>query len=150
LKAKPVTTHNETPKTITQCETQSSPPPPPTPPPNNLKSSKVDDVILVLDEELRPAACGLASQLRAAGRSVDLQLEPRKKMKAAIKAAERAGADRLLIVGGDEWGRGAVAVRDLRAFEQREVAVGELVAAAEAAGAAAAAAGAVVAPSMPA
>lgn len=137
-------------------------------------------MILVLDEELRPAACGLAAQLRAAGRTVDIQLEPRKKMKAAIKvgthtavvflvcvcvrlsgcvgdkklvggdgfahhsnfcthtqtraknaqAAERAGAGRLLIVGGDEWARGAVAVRDLAAFEQSEVAVADLVAAA--------------------
>ncbi|KAI8474258.1 MAG: hypothetical protein J3K34DRAFT_408702 [Monoraphidium minutum] len=94
---------------------------------------KVDDVILVLDEPLRPAACRLASDLRAAGRSVDVQLEPRKKMKAAIRAAERSGAARLLIVGGDEWGRGAVAVRDLAAFEQREVAVVELVAEAVAA-----------------
>jgi histidyl-tRNA synthetase len=92
----------------------------------------VDDVVLVLDEELRPAACGLASQLRAAGRIVDIQLEPRKKMKAAIRAAERAGAARLLIVGGDEWARGAVAVKDLHAFEQSEVAVADLVAAAEA------------------
>lgn len=89
---------------------------------------KVDDVVLVLDEALRPAACGLAASLRAAGRSVDIQLEPKKKVKAAIKAAERAGAARLLIVGGDEWARGAVAVRDLAAFEQREVAVGELLA----------------------
>jgi len=93
---------------------------------------QVDDAMLVLDEDLRPAACGLASALRSAGRVVDVQLEPRRKMKAAIKAAERAGAARLLIVGGDEWARGAVAVRDLGAFEQKEVPVEELVAQAQA------------------
>jgi histidyl-tRNA synthetase len=97
-------------------------------------------VVLVLDEDLRPAACGLAAKLRAAGRVVDVQLEPRKKMKAAIKAAERAGAGRLLLVGGDEWARGAVAVKDLRAFEQAEVPVAELLAAAQADAAAPAAA----------
>ncbi|GBG00508.1 histidyl-tRNA synthetase [Raphidocelis subcapitata] len=99
-----------------------TPPPPP---------QKVDDSILVLDESLRPAACGLAARLRAAGRSVDIQLEGGKKIKAGIKAAERAGAARLLLVGGDEWARGAVAVRDLAAFEQAEVAVEALVAGAE-------------------
>jgi histidyl-tRNA synthetase len=86
----------------------------------------VDDVVLVMDEPLRAAACGVAAQLRAAGRSVDVILEPRKKVKAAIKAAERAGAKRIVIVGGDEWARGAVAVRDLEKFEQSEVAVDAL------------------------
>jgi histidyl-tRNA synthetase len=73
-----------------------------------------------MDEALRPAACGVAAKLRAAGRSVELLLEP-KKMKAVFKAAERCNAQRLLLVGGEEWGRGAVAVKDLASREQSEV-----------------------------
>jgi histidyl-tRNA synthetase len=78
-----------------------------------------------MDEALRPAACGVVARLRAAGRSVELLLEP-KKMKAVFKAAERSNARRLLLVGGEEWGRGAVAVKDLASREQREVPVEQL------------------------
>jgi histidyl-tRNA synthetase len=87
--------------------------------------AQVDDVVAVMDEALRPAACGVAAKLRAAGRSVELLLEP-KKMKAVFKAAERCNAQRLLLVGGEEWGRGAVAVKDLTSREQSEVPVDQL------------------------
>ena len=43
---------------------------------------------MAMDEALRPQACGIAAQLRGAGRSVDFVLEP-KKMKWAFKQAER-------------------------------------------------------------
>lgn len=91
-----------------------------------LLLAQVDDVVAVMDEALRPAACGVASKLRAAGRSVELLLEP-KKMKAVFKVAERCNAQRLLLVGGEEWGRGAVAVKDLAKREQSEVLVDQLV-----------------------
>lgn len=77
-------------------------------------------MVLVMDEALRPAACGVAARLRSVGRCVDLVLEP-KKMKWAFKAAERAGAARLILVGGDEWARGAVSVKDLASRQQAEV-----------------------------
>lgn len=86
---------------------------------------QVDDVVLAMDEELRPAACTVAAKLRAAGRSVDLILEP-KKMKWAFKQAERCGATRLLLVGAEEWQKGTVAVKDLAAREQKEVSVDKL------------------------
>lgn len=41
-----------------------------------------------MDESLRPEACGIASQLRGKGRSVDLVLQA-KKMKWVFKQAER-------------------------------------------------------------
>lgn len=81
---------------------------------------------MVMDESLRPAACSIAARLRAAGRSVDLILES-KKIKWAFKQAERCGASRLLLVGGEEWQRGAVAVKDLASREQTEVPVDQLV-----------------------
>lgn len=92
-------------------------------------------MVAVMDESLRPAACGIAAKLRGAGRSVELLLEP-KKMKAVFKAAERVNAGRLLLVGGDEWGRGAVAVKDLASREQAEVPVEQLLAGLPAGGAA--------------
>ncbi|GFR46803.1 hypothetical protein Agub_g8435 [Astrephomene gubernaculifera] len=87
---------------------------------------KVDDVVVPLDTHLRPAAAGLASRLRRAGRSVDLVLEA-KKMKWAFKHAEKLHACRLILVGAEEWGRGNVVVRDLAAFQQAEVPAEELV-----------------------
>jgi histidyl-tRNA synthetase len=46
--------------------------------------TKVDDVIVALDEALRPAASGVAHGLRRAGRRVELVMEA-KKMKWAFK-----------------------------------------------------------------
>ncbi|KAG2489681.1 hypothetical protein HYH03_011790 [Edaphochlamys debaryana] len=85
----------------------------------------VDDVVVPLDAALRPAASGIATRLRRAGRRVDLVLEA-KKMKWAFKHAEKLGAKRLLLVGASEWERGCVVVKDLAAFEQKEVPVAEL------------------------
>lgn len=44
----------------------------------------VDDVVMAMDEGLRPVACGVAARLRKQGRVVDLVLEP-KRMKWAFK-----------------------------------------------------------------
>ena len=78
-----------------------------------------------MEPSLAPAASSVAMRLRKAGRRVDLVLEP-KRMKWAFKQAERVGARRLVIVGGDEWARGCVMVKDLAKFDQAEVAVDEL------------------------
>ncbi len=45
---------------------------------------QVEDVVMVMDESLRGAACQVAAHLRRAGRTVDLILEP-KKMKQVFK-----------------------------------------------------------------
>uniref|UniRef100_A0A7S0X107 histidine--tRNA ligase n=1 Tax=Chlamydomonas leiostraca TaxID=1034604 RepID=A0A7S0X107_9CHLO len=90
-----------------------------------FKSQQVDDVVVALDEALRPAANGVAQGLRRCGRRVELVLES-KKMKWAFKHAERLNAGRLVLVGSDEWARGAVSVKDLAAREQKEMAVAEL------------------------
>ncbi|KAG1660039.1 hypothetical protein FOA52_010024 [Chlamydomonas sp. UWO 241] len=88
---------------------------------------EVDDVVFALDETLRPAAAGVAALLRRAGRSVDLVLEG-KKMKQVLKQAERCSAKRLILVGADEWARGAVSVKDLAVRQQAEVPLEQLVA----------------------
>lgn len=54
---------------------------------------KVEDVVVALDESLRPAASGIAMKLRSAGRRVELVLEA-KKMKWAIKVGDYAELER--------------------------------------------------------
>jgi histidyl-tRNA synthetase len=88
----------------------------------DVSRASVDDVVFALDEARRPEACACAARLRAGGRSVDLVLEPGKRLKAALKAAERLGAGRVVLVGGKEWDeRGCVVVRDMAARTQEEV-----------------------------
>jgi histidyl-tRNA synthetase len=89
--------------------------------------ASVDDVVFAMDESRRGEACGAAAKLRAGGRSVDLVLEPGKKLKAALKHAERLGAARVVLVGGKEWDeRGCVVVKDMAARTQEEVRPEEL------------------------
>ncbi len=91
----------------------------------SLAASGVQDVVAPLEEALRPAAAGVAAALRAAGRRVDLVLEP-KKIKWVLKKAQALGAQRLLLLGGDEWARGAVRVKDLDSREEADVPLAEL------------------------
>lgn len=67
----------------------------------------------------------LARELRRRGFTVTTDLLGRS-LKAQFKAADRAGAKLLVLVGEEELGRGVVAVRDLVTGQQREVALGEV------------------------
>ena len=84
-------------------------------------AGSVQDVVFALKLELRPAAMEVASRLRAQGRSVDLVLEERR-LKWVLKHADRAGAERLLLLAPEEWKRGFVKVRDLATGAESEVA----------------------------
>eukprot|EP00803_Ostreobium_quekettii_P003589 evm.model.scf_396.4 EVM.evm.TU.scf_396.4 scf_396:36779-44017(+) len=86
---------------------------------------QVDDVVVALDESLRPQASGLANSLRKTGRTVDLVLEE-KKMKWIFRHAERLSAKRLVIVGATEWERGCVRVKQLAKREESDVPVQQL------------------------
>jgi len=90
-----------------------------------LKASVDDMVIVIGGDHLQSAASQVAAKLRAAGRSVDRILEP-KKMKWAFKQAERIGAKRLVIVGEDEWEQGMVRTKDLETEEQVDVKLEDL------------------------
>ena len=78
----------------------------------------------VSDAMRRPAA-RVATQLRNDGRQVELDLK-RRSMGKSLQHADRRGATRVVIVGDDEWERGAVMVKDMESGEQREVAVDKL------------------------
>ena len=77
----------------------------------NLKHD-VEDVVFCLQEENRTDAMAIASRLRSTGRKVDLILEE-KRMKWALKHADRVGAERLVMILPEEWSRGKVKVRDV-------------------------------------
>ena len=49
---------------------------------------QVQDVVMVMDESLRPAGCQVAARLRQVGRTVDLILEA-KKMKQVFKVSQQ-------------------------------------------------------------
>ncbi len=106
-------------------------------------------MVVALEDQLRPAAAGVAQGLRRVGRTVELILEP-KKMKWALKVrslhcwhcimlgstrpecpaqhAERLGAAQLVLLGPDEWARGCVCVKDLHARQQVEKTPAQLLA----------------------
>jgi histidyl-tRNA synthetase len=73
------------------------------------------EVFIVAGDEQRERALALATELRRAGVSADLDLAERS-AKGQMKQADRAGASRAVILDGD----GAV-VRDMESGEQREV-----------------------------
>ena len=83
-------------------------------------AGSVQDVVFALNPELRPAAMDVAGRLRVQGRSVDLVLEE-KRLKWALKHADRCGAERLLLLAPKEWERGLVKVRDLTSGAESEV-----------------------------
>ena len=84
-------------------------------------AGSVQDVVFALNPELRPAAMDVAGRLRVQGRSVDLVLDE-KRLKWALKHADRCGAERLLLLAPKEWERGLVKVRDLASGAESEVA----------------------------
>jgi histidyl-tRNA synthetase len=77
-------------------------------------------VIVTGGEAVMAEAMDLARELRAEGQIVLVEFES-KSMKAQLRAADRLGAARALIIGEDELAKGVVQVRDLKASSQIEV-----------------------------
>ena len=75
--------------------------------------------------ELRGAAMQVAGALRTSGRSVDLVLED-KKIKWAIKNADKIGAERLVLLAPEEWSLKKIKIRDLKTGEESEISISEL------------------------
>ena len=67
----------------------------------------------------------VAGALRTSGRSVDLVLED-KKIKWAIKHADKIGAERLVLLAPEEWSRKKIKIRDLKTGEESEISISEL------------------------
>ena len=84
------------------------------------------DVFVVWMEGLASIAMATALDLRKTGLRVLVADEP-KSMKAALRAADRSGAARAVILGAEEIAKGVATVKDLGSGEQREVALDRLV-----------------------
>jgi histidyl-tRNA synthetase len=78
-----------------------------------------DVLVLVLDDGLRLEAVRMATELRQAGISTELYLEPRKIQK-QLQYADRRGIRAAVIVGPDEAAAGTVSVKNLASAEQRD------------------------------
>ncbi|KAL2635695.1 hypothetical protein R1flu_007174 [Riccia fluitans] len=83
-------------------------------------SHEVDDIVMPLEEQLRPQAAVVAARLRSGGRRVDVVMG-NKKMKWAFKHAERLQAKRMVLVGSAEWAQGSVRVKDLSSREEKDL-----------------------------
>ena len=92
----------------------------------SFDGSEFDFVVFAMGVDMYKAAVGVASTLRADGRSVDLILEPERKAKWVFKHASRNEAKYCVIVAGDEYENGEVVVKDLSLGEQKTVRVDAL------------------------
>jgi len=91
----------------------------------NTAESCVEVLVSQMDEARLPAYLAIASELRAAGLNVEVQLEARK-LARQFQYADRAGIRFVVILGEDEEARGVVSVKDMRRAEQFEVARADL------------------------
>ena len=86
--------------------------------------SVTDVYVANIGDERRPDAFTLTQQLRANGVKADNDLCVRS-LKAQFKFADKLGARLIVMVGGDEFERGTVRVRNLQTREEQEIPIGE-------------------------
>ena len=82
----------------------------------------VQDVVYAFSTAEKPAAIAVATRLRRAGRRVELTLGAAK-LKRVLGDADKAGVERVYLIGEDERARGVVKVRDLAKKEEHEEAL---------------------------
>ena len=79
----------------------------------------VQDVVYAFGPSEKAAAIGVATRLRSEGRRVELCLG-QTKLKRVLGDADKAGAERVFLIGEDELARGVVKVRILADKDERE------------------------------
>ncbi len=87
---------------------------------------RADVLVTIYGADLAREAVSLAADLREAGFRCEVYLEPAAKLEKQFKYADAKGIPVALIVGPAEMDAGTVAVKDLRAREQRQVARDDL------------------------
>lgn len=85
----------------------------------------VDVFIVAIGEPARHRAAELLTQLRASGIRGDMAFGSRS-VKAGMKAADRSGAPRVLVIGDDELSEGVAQVKNMHSGEQSKVPLAEL------------------------
>ena len=90
-------------------------------------SARIDDFIVYVTLEQRPAAIALARRLRERGRSVGMDYRGRS-VGRQFRAADQAGASRAVVIGPDEQRDGTASVREMSTGDERTIGVEELLA----------------------
>lgn len=90
-------------------------------------NSRVDVFGVPMGANAKRHMAGLINELRKAGIASDMSFGDRG-LKGAMKGADRAGARFALVIGDQELESGTVALKDLAAHEQHEVALDQVVA----------------------
>lgn len=80
-------------------------------------SHEVDYVVASYNADMQAPALRVASELRGLGASVDVLMEPKRRVAGVFDYADRVGARRLIFVAPDEHAKGMVRVKDLRVIE---------------------------------
>ena len=80
---------------------------------------EIQDVVHAFGPEEKTAAIRVATRLREQGRRVELTLG-QSKLKRVLGDADKAGAERVFLIGEDERRRGVVTVRDLARQTEHE------------------------------
>ena len=91
--------------------------------PSLLQST--EDVVFFMEDSLREVAMKVATILRKNGRSVDLIMES-KKVKKALKYANKVGASRLIMITPDEWEKESIRIKDMASGEESELLLSKL------------------------
>ena len=87
----------------------------------------VEDFVVYVTEEQRPAAIRLVRRLRELGRAAGLDLRGRS-VGRQFRAADQAGALRAIVIGPDEEETGSASVRDMETGDERTLALEEVLA----------------------
>lgn len=89
------------------------------------RSRVVQDFVVCVSEEQRPLVLRIVRALRDRGRRVTFDYRGRS-VGRQMRAADRAGASRVILIGPEEASRDAARVRSLATGEEAEVSVAEL------------------------
>ncbi len=93
---------------------------------NTTQERRQDFFLAVLDEKALDQAMLLACALRRDNKSGDVSFAA-KSAKSQLRQAGKSGARHCLILGGDEFAKGSVLVKDMRTGEQKEILQEELI-----------------------
>ena len=88
------------------------------------RENRIDYYIVRLDKELNNEVFQIATNLRAKNQMVEIDYTLRS-VKAQMREANRLGAEKVLMLGGEEYERGKAVLKDMNTGEQTEVELSE-------------------------
>ena len=88
------------------------------------RENRIDYYIVRLDKELNNEVFQIATNLRAKNQTVEIDYTLRS-VKAQMREANRLGAEKVLMLGGEEYERGKAVLKDMNTGEQTEVELSE-------------------------